>query len=284
MLTPSLGLKFASLPGMKSIFGIFGILLLASVGTVSAQVLASADFADYSDGALVGQNGWQRYLTQTTSPLTVDAGAVSWAGNSTVNNEDAFLAFPFQVNQPASGTTILHYDLLMSVSFAPASNPSYFAALNSLTSNITTSNFANARITAISEGSGFVFGARVNGQGGYPFAYGLDMLDYGTFYAVRAEIHMVAGNANDFINLYVGPDFDNLGLYTTATYSSGTVADPSYGSVLLSQFGSGSVFEPGVSIESISVTIIPEPSVLALLVGSGLLGGVIWRRRMGRTV
>ena len=85
---------------------------------------------------------------------------------------------------------------------------------------------------------------------------------------------MVAGNANDFINLYVGPDFDNLSLYTTAGYGSGTVNDPSFGSIVLSQFGTGTVFEAGVSVGSVSVTqVVPEPSAIGLA-AVGLIGGL----------
>jgi len=80
---------------------------------------------------------------------------------------------------------------------------------------------------------------------------------------------MVAGNANDFINLYVGPDFDNLALYATAGYTSGTVSDPLFGAILLSQFGSVSTAEAGVSIESVGVSVVPEPGTYALLALAG---------------
>jgi hypothetical protein len=87
---------------------------------------------------------------------------------------------------------------------------------------------------------------------------------------------MVAGNANDFIDLYVGPDFSNLSFYAKAQYSgSGTVNDPEFGAMLISQFGSGSVSEPGVSISSMSVSV-PEPGTVWIALTSGLL---LLRRR-----
>jgi len=155
------------------------------------------------------------------------------------------------------------------------------AALNTLTGTTTSSNFANARITAQATTGGFLFGARVNGQSGYPFAFGTDVLDIGTDYALRAEINMVAGNANDFIRLFVGPDFDSLSLYATAGYSgSGIVSDPLFGAMLISQFGSATVFEPGVSIASMSVSVVPEHSALALAcLGGGAAAGVGISRR-----
>ena len=249
--------------------------------SLKAQALASADFSSpaYTDGALVGQNGWAQYNTQSTLPLTVTNGRVGWPGGATVNNQDAFLPFPAQVTQPATGSTVLNFDLFLNVSAPSASNPSYFASLNTLTTSTTSGNFANARLVALAQDAGFVFGARVNGQSGYPFVYGTNVLTIGQDYALRAEINMVAGNANDFINLYVGPDFNNLSLYATAGYTTGTVSDPLFGAILLSQFGSVSVPEAGVSIQSVSV--VPEPSTYALVLMTG--AGALWfaKRRLG---
>ena len=247
--------------------------------TAQAATLASANFASYSDGALVGQNGWQQWRTETTSPLTVSAGRVAWLGGATTNNQDAFLPFPSDVVQPASGTTVLNFDMTLSVDAPSASNPSYFAALNTNNTSSTSGNFQNARIVAQTQGAGYVFGTRVNGQSGYPWSFGTQELTIGQDYALRAEINMVAGNANDFINLYVGPDFDNLSLYTTAGYGSGSVNDPSFGSIVLSQFGTASVIEPGVSVGSISVTqVVPEPSTIAMA-GVGLAAAAAGLRR-----
>lgn len=254
-------------------------VLALSGGVVRGEILASADFSTYADGALVGQNGWQRYNTQTSSPLTVSGGAVSWAGGSTTNNEDAFLAFAQQIGQPTTGSLVLNFDLVLSVTSASLTNPSYFAALNTLTTSTTSGNFQNARLVTQASGAGFVFGARVNGQGGYPFAYGTTVLNLNQDYALRAEINMVAGNANDFINLYVGPDFDNLTLHATASYSTGTVSDPLFGAMLISQFGSGTTSEAGVSIRSMRLTAVPEPTSAGVLALVSVVGIAIRRRR-----
>ena len=245
-----------------------------------AATIASADFSTYTDGNLVGQNGWAQYQSQTTLPLLVSAGQVSWPGNAIVNNQDAFLAFPEQEIQPLTGTTVLTWDTVINVTAPSVSNPSYFLALNTLTTSTTSGNFQNARLTAQASGDGYLFGARVNGQSGYPFAYGTTVLNIDEDYALRAEIHMVAGNANDFINLYVGPDFDNLTFYATAGYSTGTVSDPLFGAILLSQFGSASVIEAGVSISSTSISVVPEPATIGLA-GIGIAAaGLGLRRRL----
>ena len=258
---------------LSSALGAFAALVVAPASL--ASVIVSANFAGYPDGLLVGQNGWQQYATNTSRPLTVAGGRVSWAGGNTTDGQDAMLAFPAQITQPLEGETILNFDLLLTVNSAGA-NPSYFAALNTLTTTGTSGNFANARMVAKSSGAGFVFGTRVNGQGGYPFAYGATELAFGTRYALRAEIHMVAGNANDYINLYVGSDFDSLSLYATAAYGSGSVSDPLFGAMLLSQFGSGTTFESGLSVERMSVALVPAPAGLAAFGLLGLAGG---RRR-----
>jgi MYXO-CTERM domain-containing protein len=245
-------------------------LLVASAA--SANLIVAADFSTYADGALVGQNGWQQYNTSSTSPITVSGGRVNWAGNGNTasNNQDAILAFASQITQPVTGTTVLNFDILLSVSSAGAS-PSYFAALNTTTGTATSGNFQNVRMVAQASGAGYVFGTRLNGQGGYPFGYGTQVLTFGQTYALRAEINLVAGNANDFINLYVGSDFSNLSLYGTAGYGTGTVSDISVGAMLLSQFSSSTAFESGVSISSMSVSLVPTPGALALLGVAGLV-------------
>jgi len=245
--------------------------------SANASLLAGADFSTYTDGALVGQSGWAQYNTSSTAPLTVSSGRVSWAGNgnTAANNQDALLAFANQITQPLSGETVLNFDIVMSVASAGAS-PSYFAALNTLTTTTTSGNFQNVRMVAKANGAGFSFGTRLNGQGGYPFSYGTQVLNFGQTYALRAEIHLVAGNANDFINLYVGDDFNNLALHATAGYTTGSVNDISVGGMLLSQFASSSAFESGVSISSMSVSLVPAPGAIALLGFAGLAGA---RRR-----
>jgi hypothetical protein len=256
----------------------FAAGMLMAVPQLSyAETIVSADFSTYDNGDLVGQNGWIQFGTVSSSPIQVNEGVVSWPGGRTVSNQDAMLPFASQITQPDSGSIILNYDILMSVATA-GGNPSYFAALTTRTDSETNQNFANARLVARSQDDGFVFGTRVNGQGGYPFAYGSTMLEFDEIYALRAEINMVAGNANDFINLYVGPNFDELSLYATAEYGSGTVSDPSFGGMLLSQFGSGSVNEAGVSIYSMGVSVVPEPSTLILLLLGSIAAAGVGRR------
>lgn len=269
---------------------ISAFLIAVTAATTLAQTLVFADFSTYTDGNLVGQNGWDQYNTQSTAPIQVVGGEVVWPGGITQNDQDAFLPFPLQLNQPVSGVTTFYMAMRIAV-LSAGTNPSYFAALNTLTTSTTASNFQNARLVALDNGSGtnFAFGARVNGQAGYPFAYGTSTLEYNTVYTLIAQINMVAGNENDTINLFVNPpsaDFGTLTPYATAQYSSGTVSDPSYGAFLLSQFGSLTVTQSGVNIERLVATfdpnqafaVIPEPSILSFLT-AGALGIALLRRR-----
>ncbi len=256
--------------------------LVAATKSTLAEVIASSNFATLADGPLVGQGGWLQFGTSATNPLTVAGGSVSWTGGATVDNQDAILFFPSQITQPASSPFTVTFDMTLSVSSAPASAPSFFAALSTSPSTTTAGNFSNARLAVQSLNSGFVFGARVNGQGGYPFAFGTSELNFNQSYALRAEIVMNPGNANDTINLFVGNDFSSLALHSTAVYTAGTVTDPLFGGIIISQFGSGTVNQAGVSISSVSVSAIPEPGSMAMLAVAGV-GGCLARRRMKKS-
>lgn len=258
---------------MKKTLFYCGSLLLGT-SLVSAAPLVSADFSAYADGDLVGQNGWAQTLSQVDSPIQVAGGKVTWAGGAVINEQDAFLGFGSVFTQPDSGTTTFYFGLRLAVHSA-GDNPSYFAALDGATDG---SSFENARLAARDDGAGgFSFGMRVNGQGGYPFAYG-ESLSYDTTYTVIAKVDLASGNQNDTISLYVNPgtsDLDSLTPYATAAYTTGSVTDPSYGAVILSQFGNASTDKAGVSINSLAVStdagevlaVVPEPSTYAMLLG-----------------
>jgi len=230
------------------------LLFLFVAATLSAQeTVVNADFSTYTNGALVGQNNWAQYNTNSDRPLTVASGKVTWAGSSTTDGQDAVLLFSNAIPQPSTGMTVVTIDASLSVASA-GSSPSYFLALNTLNTNSTTSNYQNARIAAKTLDDGYVFGARVNGQSGYPFAYGTTKLTFNTTYALRAVLKLVAGSSNDTLDLYIGSSFDNLSKEATCAYTTGTVGDPEVGALLISQYGSSTTFESGVSISSLKVT------------------------------
>lgn len=234
------------------------MVILFSFSLSAQTTLVDANFATYTNAALVGQNGWQQYNTTSTEPLMVNSGVVTIAGARVADNQDVVYPFATVIQQPASGTTTMYVDAVLTVSSAGVSNPSYFLALNGLNTTTSTGNFQNARLAAIQNADGFVFGTRVNGQSGYPYAYGMTKLSFNTKYAVRLAIDLNTGNANDIIRLYVGTSFNNLQLQSASAYSTGTVADPTFGGILISQYGSATVSETGVAIESVKVYTVSE--------------------------
>ncbi len=264
--------------------------------SVQAATIVSADFSSYANGALVGQNGWQQFGTATTAPITVAAGKVTLPSilTATVNtdNQDAVLPFSSAVATPTTGALTYYFGLQLSVGAAGAS-PSYFAALNTLTTTTTTSNFANVRIGARDNGnSTFSFATRLTGQAGYAWAFG-SALTYGTVYNILAEVTLNAGVQNDSVKLYVAPSTADLVLgsvYATSQYGTGTAADPaSLGAIVISQFASATAQQSAVSFNKVifadsasdvqSFLAIPEPSTFSSLAGLGALFFCAARRR-----
>lgn len=281
----------------------FTRILLATAALFGASTgftaIVSSDFSTFTNGNLVGQNGWALFNTSGTAPIQVTSGKVTWAGlaPSSVDNQDAFLPFASVIAEPASGTTTVYLALQLSVASAGVST-SYFAALNTNQSNTGTNpNFANARLTAkdnVGDGT-FDFGTRVTGQSGYPFAYGNAGLTYGATYNLVARISMVSGITNDKIELFVteaSQPFDFVAAYSTAAFTPGAGTDPTFGGLLLSQFANTTTAQAGVSINKVivtsdftevqsfvSATAIPEPSTYAALAGAFAFAGVTFSRR-----
>jgi hypothetical protein len=277
--------------------GLAGALALAVAASASAFTLF-VDFGSYSDGNLVGQNGWQQLGTVDSNPLQVQNGRVIFPPGATVSNQDAVLDFPSLINAPTNvgETKTFYFGTRVTITEAGA-NPSYFAALNIFQGTATTGgNFANARLAARSlTETSFEFGVRVTGQAGYPYVYG-GALAFGTEYVLVARVNLVAGPQNDTIDLFVfnpGATLDFSSVYATSSYTSGAGTDPaSYGAVVLSQFASATVQQPVGSLSGLVITdnigdlgmfvAIPEPSTYAALFGAIALGLALWHRRRTR--
>jgi hypothetical protein len=275
-------------------------LLLTSllIGTAASGAILEVDFSSYAEGDLVGQNGWAQFGTVATAPLQISGGALRIPGltpTANTDQQDAILPFSSLISAPDAGTTTLYLALQVAVTSSGA-NPSYFAALSTLTSTSTALNFANARVVGRtnSETNQLAFGTRVTGQAGYPFAYGADRA-FSTTYNVFAEINLVAGAQNDSIRLFVQPTNTTLDLtsvYATSVYGSGAATDPTFGGLILSQFASATVQQSEVAVFRALVTqdlaeleafalgqAIPEPSTYATLLGLAALAGGALRRR-----
>jgi hypothetical protein len=247
---------FNSINPMK-IKSILISLFLIAPALVSAQTpLATADFAGYTAGDLVGQNGWTQVGTTATVPLTVSNGAVTIPGGSIVNNQDAFLPFSETVVAPADGGTLTQ--VVVEATFvvnSTGASPSYFLAVRGGT-------FDNARIAARANAAGgYNLGIRVTGQSGFPFVYGTTTFAFGQTVTIRAVLSMVPdGTQNDIAELFTSTQGAPFVLEATSVYTTGSGTDPlDYNALVISQFGSATVNESGVSIRKVSA-YIPAPA------------------------
>jgi hypothetical protein len=268
------------------------LVALAALGVISqsanAATYLSEDFATYSNGNLVGQNGWTQLGAPATAPIQVSGGQVVMPA-PLADNQDAYHNNSAgSIPAPGVGTTSIYLGLKMSVQTAPTvgfpPNPSYFAALYNGDNG---SGFANERLFASASGSGYVLSAKVTGQAGAPFATGTTVLDFNTVYNIIVRANMVAGAGNDTLDIYVNPTQSDVNLetpYLTAVVGTGT--DPTgIGSFVLSQFGNASTLAAGVSLNSViladtfaEAAMVPEPSSF-LLAGAAGLALLYWRRR-----
>jgi hypothetical protein len=157
-------------------FALLSLVATMSASATQATPIFVSDFSTFSDGALVGQGGWAQTGSSATAPLTVTSGKVvvsALTGTTTVDNQDAYKSVGASaILAPVSGTTSVYFGVDISVQSAPPSSagPSYFLALD-VAADAT--GFDNFRVAARAIDAGYVFGARITGQSGDPYNYGL---------------------------------------------------------------------------------------------------------------
>ncbi len=262
--------------------------VLAALAVTGAQagILLNDDFSLYTAGNLVGQNGWSQQGTSATLPLQVSSGAVVIPGAQTADNQDAIKNFAAPFAAPASGSASLFLGTQLSLgSAASAASPYYFLAMYDGAS------FANLRVTAKDNGgTGFLLGARVTGQAGYPWVFGTVELAYNTPHAVFVQAELVAGAQNDIVRVYVDPTSADLASqtpYLTETYTTGTATDPAQlTALIISQYATATTTSIGGSISKVAAAdtfpevfaAIPEPSSLALVALGAVLFATLRRR------
>lgn len=241
--------------------------LALAAGQANAGILYTTNFnaPTYSDGALVGQDGWSRTGTSTVNPLMVSNSATDGRVTLTTTGEDANRAFT-----PALTADSIYLSADFTVNSATATGD-YFLHL----SDGGTSNF-NARIYARSSGSGFTL-AMGTSSGTTGLVFGTTPLAFGTSYHIVARYDFVAGAANDTGALFVNPTdglFASGGTAYVAATTIGTDA-ASISAVNLRQGGSTSA--PAVLVSGLTVATIPTPGTIALLGLGGLIATL--RRR-----
>ena len=204
------------------------------------------DFSAFSPGNLVGQSNWTQLGTLSALPLQVSGGQVIIPPGQTMDNQDAYK------NVTLTNGTVF-YGLAMTVN-SPVTNasPSYFAALYTGNNG---GGFANFRLTAKAgdaRKTNFVFGIRVTGQSGDLYTFGSTLLSTGALY--RVIVQAPAGGAS--MSVYVEPtssDFNSQTPYASNPVGGGT-PPTSVGSLVISQFGTNTVANDGVSIGKVVVT------------------------------
>jgi hypothetical protein len=234
-------------------------------GAAQAAVYYSTNFSSgYSNGNLVGQNGWLTTGSSTTNPLQVSGGAAV-VGTS---GQDAYAAFS-TVAPTTSGTTLFVAATLRLT--AAQATGDYFLHVSDPSG--TTTNFYG-RIFAKSSGSGFVLGLSPNSG---TSTYGSTVLNFNTNYQLILAWDFIAGGSNDALSIYVDPnstDRSALSAYASAVFGTGEPA----AQVSAINIRQGSATNaPSVQISSLSagssladVGVVPTPGALAILCVAGL--------------
>jgi hypothetical protein len=289
MLRTSLVSCFRYVP--KALFSC-GIIAAMAVGVSTARAATiqyATDFnsatvghagnystsASYTDGAIIGQDGWAITGTSTVNAIGVANTATN--GNVTLTTTGQDVQRQFATASPITGAgakVFLSADIDVTAATATGD---YFIHLD----DGSTSIFPD-RVFAKSSGSGFVM-AVATGSGATP-TYGTTVLSLNTVYHVVAEYDFVAGTVsgtlgNDTAALYVNPTDPIVGgdnLYVAGTTQG---ADPTQVTGVNLRQGTAST-APNVIVDNIAVASVapaPEPVSIALI-GLGSLG-LLRRRR-----
>jgi hypothetical protein len=268
-----------------SILAVAGLTPMADAATT---ILYSTDFngaaaghtgnfatsPDYTDGGLIGQDGWAITGTSVVNPIPVTNSAVNGFVQMANNGQDVNRAFTPTAAASNGGSVFLSADLNVS---AAQAGGDYFIHL----SDGGTSNF-NDRVYVKSTTGGYLMGLAT---GAGAANYGTSVLSIGTIYHFVAEYDYVAGGTNnDTVELYVNPTDPLIGgdnLYVNgATIGTDAVT---IAAVNLRQGGAGSA--PTLSVDNIAVSYVaptPEPGSLALIGGAVAGFAGMRRRRPGR--
>jgi hypothetical protein len=229
----------------------------------ASTILYTTDFnaPTYSNGGLIGQDGWVITGTSVVNPIAVANTGTEGTVTLTTTGQDIRRAF---TPNHTSGSIYLNVEF--TVASAQATGD-YFVHLG----DNGASNFY-ARTFIRSSGGGFVMAL---GTSSGTATYGTTVLDFNTAYTLLVRYDIVAGTSNDTGALFINPA-NQLGIGDTAYVSATTIGTDAtlINSVSLRQ-GAGTS-APGVTIDSITV-LVPEPSS-TLLGALGILG-LLRRRR-----
>jgi hypothetical protein len=256
---------------MKKALATLAIIGLAATAAQAQSPVTSTDFnaPPYSDGAIIGQDGWAITGTSTVNPINVANTATNGNVTLAATGQDVNRSFGSSFTSANASSVWLSFDLTLSAANATGD---YFIHLD----DGSTTGFFD-RVYAKAGATGFDL-ALVTGSG-TPLvgAYGAD-LAFGTYHIV-ARYDLVSGAGNDTGALFVNP-VNPFGIGDTPYMAAATVTATDPAQLSGMNLRQGSTTPAGAVIDNISVAVqaIPEPATW-MLMGVGLLVGVTKRFR-----
>lgn len=261
---------------MKKILLTLSVIAVTALAASAQTTVYTTDFGTgYTNGNLVGQNGWVQTGTTATAPIQVSSGLAVLP--YLTGGQDIWAPITSTISNTAGNYMLTSVNL--SVTNATLAGD-YFFNLSSPTN--TTSAFFQ-RLYARTNASGQLnFGLTVAASNATaPVSWGSTALTLGTSYNTVMKWEFVAGTSNDIVSLFIDPtgSIETWTPEASVTWNSATAEPANLAAVNLRQ--GGATIAPGVLVESIEVSVVPEPSTYAMLAlaGAGFAGYVIRRRR-----
>ncbi len=251
-------------------------IALSSLAANAETLVFSAFFGGgYTNGNLVGQYNWAQTSTATNNPIQVNAGAVvlptglggqdAWAPFGTVVSNTAGNSMLSTINLTVTNATLTG-DYFFNLS-TPTNTPSAF--FQRLWARTNASGELNFGITA----------AATNAT--TSVTWGSTAFSFDTSYSAVMKWDFVSGISNDIVSLFIDPvgSIETWVPEASVTWNSATAEPGNLQAVNLRQGGAVSV--PGVLVDSIDVSVVPEPGTYALLAlsAAGLAAHAARRRR-----
>jgi hypothetical protein len=257
--------------------------LLLAAASLQATPLFSDDFNSYTSGNnLAGSGPWLQTGSSTATPITING-----SGRISINasGQDVYAPLPGGTVTLADGNSF-YMGLDINVASVVTTSGDYFMHYAS-TATSTATIFENRLYIKPTTG-GYLLGWA--GSSGNVMNFGSTVLTFGSDHRVVVGYNAVTGLANDTGVIYVDPTSSTIGLntpYLTSSWITGTEITPNnIAAVNFRQGSSGPVLTADNLIASLdfadaaNVTLVPEPTILSLLGGFGLLAlGVIRRRK-----